>query len=644
MKRIISLLCAIIMLFSLAATVYADNGNAAQALESKRDFLFVTIVITAVAILASISFTIIDVARSKLTAITISCYFAAVVTIVCCFICFFNFKEVSERAQASLKSAQIETTATSPTNNNAQTEPTTAAPEESQPEVVPPVEEPETPAPTLSPTRTESSDPANWNIKWELLVGNQVVDSFEREETIDFGDGNDYYPLEGVATFRGNNYRNSATYGTTEITHETLDAIWSKSVGALGGWPGVGWTGQPLVVKWDNETKQIMNLYDSKKTKDNLVEVICTTLDGYIYFLDLEDGSYTRDPMWIGMSIKGTGALDPRGYPLMFAGSGLMDQGTPSIYAISLIDTTILWQQGGNDGMNPRYWCGFDGSPIISGEADTLIWGGENGLLYTIKLNTVYDPTAGTISVAPENVIRTRYSSMYSGSRYVGYESSIVTVGQYGFIGDNGGFLFCVDLMTMELVWAQFTGDDINATPVFEWGDDGNGYLYTATSADYGGGVCNMHKINANTGEIVWEKTYTGVVINKDASRGVLSSPVLGQPGTNLEGLIIHTISGTPTGSSGILFALNTETGEIVYEKNMSYYAWSSPVAMYNNEGKGYLALGDAVGSMMLIDGATGEVLATEDLGSNMEASPVVYENTLVIGTRGQRIYGVKIQ
>ncbi len=153
-----------------------------------------------------------------------------------------------------------------------------------------------------------------------------------------------------------------------------------------------------------------------------------------------------------------------------------------------------------------------------------------------------------------------------------------------------------------------------------------------------------MHKINANTGEIVWEFVYENVVVVKDQSRGVLSSPVLGQPGTDLEGMIIHVIGGKPDFYSGILFALDTKTGQVIYEKTLDTYAWSSPVALYTEDNKGYLALATASGNVYLINGATGESLASENLGSNIEASPVVYENTLVVGTRGQRIYGVEFK
>lgn len=647
MKRIISLFFAVIMLFTLVFTVSADGGEVMDQVSKTRDALFLVIILLILLAVGCIIFIFMDFSwcrkngrGNRLSLITLCCLVTLVITIVCCVFCLIGYQTAKEAENEYFESLETPIVTEAPT-----TEPT-KEPESQQEPVVEPEPEPESkPTPTLHPVRTEASDPANWDIEWELLVDNKEVDSFQREETINFGTAQEYYPLPGIPTFRGNNYRTTATYGTTNITEESLDTIWSTSVGGLDGWPGIGWTGQPLVVKWDEETKAIMNLYDSKKQKADLVEVICTTLDGYVYFLDLDDGSYTRDPMWIGASIKGTACLDPRGYPLMFAGSGNVNPGqTGCMYGINLINTEIIWKQSGSDGMNYRGWSGFDGCAIISGEADTLLWGGENGLLYTIKLNTEYDPQAGTLTIDPENVLRTRYSYKYSYQRYVGYESSIVTVGQYAFIGDNGGLLFCVDLMTMELIWAQFTGDDINATPVFEWDADGNGYLYTATSADYEGGICRMHKINANTGEIVWEFVYEDVVVVKDQTRGVLTSPVLGQPGTDLEGMIIHVIGGKPDFYSGILFALDTKTGELVYEINLDTYAWSSLASLYTPEGKGYLALPTASGYVYLIDGATGKVLEKENLHSNMEASPVVYENTLVVGTRGQQIYGVEIK
>ena len=40
---------------------------------------------------------------------------------------------------------------------------------------------------------------------------------------------------------------------------------------------------------------------------------------------------------------------------------------------------------------------------------------------------------------------------------------------------------------------------------------------------------------------------------------------------------------------------------------------------------------------------AKGDVLHTVNIGANIEASPVVFENYLVVGTRASKISGVKV-
>ena len=67
----------------------------------------------------------------------------------------------------------------------------------------------------------------------------------------------------------------------------------------------------------------------------------------------------------------------------------------------------------------------------------------------------------------------------------------------------------------------------------------------------------------------------------------------------------------------------------------------SSPVCVYDESGKGYVINGDFNGDLHLVDGLTGECLDSINLGSNIEASPAVYGNRLVVGTRGQLIWGV---
>ena len=81
------------------------------------------------------------------------------------------------------------------------------------------------------------------------------------------------------------------------------------------------------------------------------------------------------------------------------------------------------------------------------------------------------------------------------------------------------------------------------------------------------------------------------------------------------------------------------QTGEEVYRVPLKYYAWSSPVALYNDNGEMFIFTGDTTGYIYLIDGASGEILFKKLVGNNFESSPVVIGNHVVIGSRGQEIY-----
>lgn len=649
MKKFLSILMVFCLCLGLIFPVSAASSQ--QIPESThaamRPALIIIYIILAVLLISCILLTVgaANAKKSKrrkkdsgMVVLRVILYIVTVVVLVCAVFCSIRYRQFNTVSDPLPTNPSIE--AGNNVNSEPSEEPSSNVPTDEPTE---PIVPPQVQVPTLSPEMTQDSDPANWNVNWQLHAGGNTVDSYQSPDTYDFTWASDYYALPGVPTFRGNNYRIGASYGTANITQEVITKNWVREVGSLNGWPGIGWTGQPLCVQWDEETKAIMNLYPEKKAKEGLVEVIATTLDGYIYFYDLDDGSYTRDRLWIGMGFKGTASLDPRGYPILYAGSGLINGNMyPRMYIISLIDCSLLMERSGWDDFTYRSWCAFDSSPMISGETDTLFWPGESGLLYAIKLNTQYDKEAGTLTMSPETLVKTRYST--NTNRTVGYEASAIMVGHYMFLGDNGGMFFCIDLHTMELVWTQNVKDDVNATPVFEWGEDGQGYLYIASSTQYTSNAAHIFKLNASTGEIVWSKTIENVAYDEDVSGGVLSSPVLGQEGTDMEGLIIYAVAKTPSAWTGTLMALDTETGNVVWEKSMSNYAWSSPVSMYTDSGKGYIVIGDSVGYIYLIDGATGEYLYTEGLGANIEASPVVFNNKLVVGTRGCQVWGIEVK
>ena len=512
------------------------------------------------------------------------------------------------------------------------------------------------------PASESYSNPTRLGVGWEAINNGIVVTNLKREERIYFGDADDYFALPGVSTFRGNNYRDSATYGTGKISSGSVEISWERDTGVLidTSWAGCGWTGQPLVVEWDEETRQIMNLYNYKKDKNNLVEVIYPTLDGRIYFFDLEDGNPTRKTINIGMCFNGSGTLDPRGYPLLYVGAGdkNSDDDTPKMYIISLITGRVLFSYGGEDRLSLRTdnnsWSAYDTLPLVDAETDTLIWAGENGIIYTFKLNTVYDKEAGTISVSPDTPVRARYftNRMEDDEYWYGYEASPCIVENYMYITDNGGMLYCVDLTTMEVVWAQDIQDDSNSTPVFERTGEGSGYVYAAptlhwTEGKDHKGIINLYKIDAITGKIIWQVPYE--ICNPDSiavsvTGGVQSTPLLGADETDIEGLIIYTIARTPEEETGLLVALDKETGEEVWRHDMEAFTSSSPTAVYSKDGTSYIVVCDSLGTMTIVRGSTGTAVTSVNLGSLIESSPVVFEDTIVVGTCGQKIFAIQMK
>ena len=159
---------------------------------------------------------------------------------------------------------------------------------------------------------------------------------------------------------------------------------------------------------------------------------------------------------------------------------------------------------------------------------------------------------------------------------------------------------------------------------------------------EYGNGTSYLYKLNATTGEIVWEYTYSGIVYDYDVSGGVLSSPVLGKAGTSMEGMIIFAVAKTHGYAGGTLVALDTETGEVVWERKMDNYAWSSPTAIYDKMGTGYMIFGDSAGHVFLLNDK-GETMTYIGLGSVIESSPVVFNDMFVMAARSGYVYGIKI-
>lgn len=512
---------------------------------------------------------------------------------------------------------------------------------------------------SFNPHAIESTNPDKYLSGWDIEVDGEILSDNTDYKAgdyigeISFDAGDNYTDLPGVFTFRGNNFRDTASYGKASVKDKTMESMWNVTTGALSYegavWSGSGWTGQPLMRQWSREAKKHMNMYDWAKDKDQLVEVIYACMDGYVYFLDMETGEATRDSLNLGFAFKGAGALDPRGYPILYLGAGYdSDKGYARAYIISLLDCTILKEFGSVDPFALRGTLSyFDSSALVEADTDTLIYPGENGVLYLMHLGTHYDEENGTLTMDFDKTVKWRYNSVRTthDKFWPGMETSAAIYEHYMYITDNGANLLCVDLNTLTPIWVQDILDDSNSTPVLSV-ENGRVYVYVSTSFHLGwrsNDTANVPiwKVDAETGEVIWKTEYE-CTSREGVSGGVQSTIANGKK--ELEDYIFVTVSMTHGGWGGDIVALNKKDGSKVWEKQMSY-TWSSPVCVYNESGKGHVIYGASDGVLYELDGKTGEMESTLKISDgNIEASPAIYNDTMIIGARAGRICGVKLK
>ncbi|MBR4236770.1 MAG: PQQ-binding-like beta-propeller repeat protein [Clostridia bacterium] len=496
----------------------------------------------------------------------------------------------------------------------------------------------------MRPTVFSAPDRKAWNYESEVYVNGARQATYSRNESIAFPVDGAYTAVEGVITFRSGNFRNNASYGTAALSKRTFTSLWNIKIGSIDSgyaeWSGVGWTGQPVLVRWDKQTRSIMNLKTEFKNKSSLIEVIYGTLDGNIYFLDAETGKYTREPINLGFPIKGSVSVDPRGYPLLYVGQGISVAngvtGDIGWYIYSLIDGRRLFFLDGRDKLCYRKHGAFDGSCLIDAKTDTAVIGAENGILYTVKLNTYYNPNTPTISVKPV-VTALRYKS--ADIEELGFECSVAACGQYAFLADNSGLLTCFDLNTLEPAWFFNLGDDTDSTITLE-ADGDRLWLYTVNEVDKQGdsGVCTIRKLNALTGEQVW--SYNEICTHDGTNGGGgFASPVLGA--NEYADYIYFNLCRTTKG--GKLYCFDKRTGRSIWQIQLGSNSWSSPVIVYRKDGTGVLILAGGKGELRMYNPLTGDKYSEIMLEGKIEASPAVFGDILVIGTRGKRIYGIRL-
>ncbi len=539
-----------------------------------------------------------------------------------------------------------------------------------------------TPTPRMEAAAAEGAEPSLIATQ-KVYVGTKASSDYKRAEDalINMPAGDEYLVKPfGVSTYRGSAFRQNAASGyVTEPTG--LSSLWTVEAGSLEAknrtFYGFSWGNQPLITKWYKDIRVRMEIPEERRNQANLKEVIMAGQDGKIYFLDLLDGTPTRDAIDLGYPMRATPSLHSLGYPILTVGQYgrfLKDKtGDIGLYYYDLISNKELRMIDGLDGKTDRQYNNvgaFDTSALFDRNSNTLITVGTNGLLYTEKLNmAIYLDGAGAVDKMdfedPDQVVLMSHTRKQADEK-AGVESSLAMYGSYAYYADLEGILRCVDTTTMTTAWAVDTGDAVKAAIALDLDEEtGTLWLYTANTLDRSSkGDVTIRRYNAMTGAQDWEygvhaqkkngmtDSYGNTVIS-----GAMASPVIGQNG--LDDLVYFTLSGlSKTGSEkligndgealeGVLIALRKDSGEVAWYKDLETYSYSSPVAVYSEEGRGWIIQASANGTLYLLDGLTGQEIATLQVNGVIEASPAVYGDTLVIGTTGKGtayIYGVKIK
>ena len=476
----------------------------------------------------------------------------------------------------------------------------------------------------------------NNNMKWEVIVCDSTSDGALKN----FSDP--YQSPHNHIAFRANQLRDADFGGKVKGTPKEIVQDWvfqtpidntPTSLGVWGG--GTGWTSQPLYVEWQEEmVKKFRNSPSARLTADfSPKEIVVASLCGQLCFINFHTGKASREPLDLGNPLKGTPMIDPRMNGLLYSGHALRAKADVCQNAVDLVTRSLVMQSPGNNPKAFRHWPGSDSSPIF---ADGFVfWPSENGLIYK------YDMRADKGKVHS----MLRYTCKGTGVA-PGVESSMCVYKNYGYVGDNHGNVFCLNLNTMKPVWYYDNHDDIDASIVCEV-LNGHPYVYVACEVDRQGdaGSCRFAKLDGLSGEPVWaiQVPCTKMTINKKHfDGGMYSTPLLGKG--NCSQLIFSTLANDGTNGMGHFYAWDKRSGKQVYKVPLKCYSWSSPVAFYNENNELFIVLGDTSGRLYLIEGKSGKILFDKVFGANFESSPVVVGNSLVVGSRGSSVYKCHLQ
>lgn len=519
-----------------------------------------------------------------------------------------------------------------------------------------------TPLPTASPvpvmdaSSTEKTSPDNVGLKVNAYANDKSVSGYNRSIPVSMGDSN-YYSLwkGGVFTFRNDAYHQNASFGTPKegVVDEKLEEVWSYPVGGLKLKSetvyGFGYMSQPAIVQWYTEARAYMNINSDKKETFALKEVIYAAQDGNIYFLDLNDGKETRPKMELGFPMKSAVSVYPDIVPILGVGQSASylsggKQVDIGYRLFNLLDQKRLQLINGRDKQAHYSNGAFDGTALFDRKSDTMVVAGENGILYTVQLNSNFQHLKPSLTIAP-TVDKYRYLAKGQNDKLVGIEGSVSMYGNYVYFADASGIVQCVDVNTLTPVWSIDVGDNVDATIAIDVNENGEPYLYLGNTivnsrkAD----TITLRKLNALNGEEIWAKEVS-TTYNKTSPTGLLASPIVGQ--NSISDRVIFTVANDNNKST--ILALSKEDGSTIWSNDINAYAISSPVAIYDENGSAWVVQGDSSGNLALYEANNGSKKDEIKLDGAIEGSPAVFRESIVIGTTGTKetsnIYCINIK
>lgn len=468
-----------------------------------------------------------------------------------------------------------------------------------------------------------------------------VIDTMDANLPSHLSDFEDLYSdASGIFMFRGSPSRNPSFCGHLhgDSVNISLDWVFTTNMdtvhtshGVWGG--GTGWTGQPLYASWpDSLVERFRQMTDTVTEDFKSQEIMFASLCGKLYFVDFQTGKESRKPFNTQNVLKGTPSLNPFLNGHLYVGHGVHKHNPFGTIVFDLFAHSEKYAFG-KDRNAWRGWGAYDSSPVVVG--GFVFRPSENGTIYKYYIGDGGYTLQSTL----------RYSLTKSKSS-PGIESSMAVCKNYGYVTDNAGNVLCINLNTLRPVWHYNNHDDTDATPLVDV-EDGIPFVYTGCEVDRQGdnGTSHFVKLNGLTGEVVWDDTIACKRIHfgeKSLDGGMYGSPLLG--GGDCVGMIFSNFCVNKTKVPGWLVAFDKTDGRIIYRTKTKHYCWSSPVAFYNDDDEMFVFTADTGGHVYLIKGKTGEIVATQKVGSNFESSPIVVDDKVIIGSRGNKIYKISLQ